>query len=108
MGWHDMAAAARALAWLQATGGGASPPPQEGAVAAGARAAVHWAHVRRYLRFALAAYGHLALKLFGVLPRKGGPASDEARSAASTYPHPGPHPDPEADGARPPAPTHWP
>ena len=38
MGWHDMATAARALAWLQATGGGASPPQQEGAVAAGARA----------------------------------------------------------------------
>ena len=73
-----MAAAARALAWLQATGGGATPPPEEGAVAAGARAAVHWAQVRRYLCFALAAYGHLALKLLGVLPRLGGPATDEA------------------------------
>jgi hypothetical protein len=73
MAWHDMAAAARALAWLQATGGGATPPPQEGATAAGARAAVHWAQVRRNLRFALAAYGHLALKLLGVLPRLGGP-----------------------------------
>ena len=73
-----MAAAARALAWLQATGGGATPPPEEGAVAAGARAAVHWAQVRRYLCFALAAYGHLALKLLGVLSRLGGPATDEA------------------------------
>jgi hypothetical protein len=78
MAWHDMAAAARALAWLQATGGGATPPPQEGATAAGARAAVHWAQVRRNLRFALAAYGHLALKLLGVLPRLGGPAANEA------------------------------
>ena len=95
MGWHDMAAAARALAWLQATGGGASPPPQEGAVAAGARAAVHWAHVCRYLRFALAAYGHLALKLFGILPRKGGPASDEAlgrQHLPSPWPSPWPSP----------------
>ena len=39
---------------------------------------VHWAQVRRNLRFALAAYGHLALKLLGVLPRLGGPAANEA------------------------------
>jgi hypothetical protein len=62
-------------AWLQATGGGATPPPQEGATAHGGGRACGGALGAGAAEPALRAGGvrPLALKLLGVLPRLGGP-----------------------------------
>eukprot|EP00729_Bicosta_minor_P005882 gene5882-22639_t len=63
MSLRDLVGAAQALAWLQNAAGIAHP-----AAASAPAASVQWAPTRRYMRFALAAYGHLGLRAQGIIP----------------------------------------
>jgi len=64
MNWQQATTAARGLAWLQHAAGvlavvtPVAPPPD----------ALEWTRIRRCMRFALGAFGHLALRALRVLP----------------------------------------
>merc|ERR1712166_464178 len=53
----------------------ATAPPVGGPPTA---ARLDWHATRRYMRFALAAYGHLGLRAQGIIPLIGGPADNNA------------------------------
>jgi len=90
MSMADVARAATALNWLQQTAavvalgtrGRGLPSPPWGASLPAADADVGGVDIDgaapRYLRFALAAYGHVALKFLGLLPVMGPAVTDDA------------------------------
>ena len=66
MNWSETADAARTLAWLQHAAGVIDTPQQRSSLPL--PNAVEWATIQRQMRFSLACYGHLALRVLRILP----------------------------------------
>eukprot|EP00947_MAST-08B_sp_MAST-8B-sp1_P002137 g2137.t1 len=111
MSLSEMAAAAGNLAFLQEAAGLVAPVSSAAAGDDHPDLRDRWPELQRYLKFAIGAYGHLALRFLGILPKLGGPTTNEDAVVALTGvkseqqlvsdwkgPHPGnnggvPHPD---------------